>query len=46
MKRAIIRAMLKIAATLLLLTMSLGAAVKIEKTNFKGWPELLSRHQW
>ena len=30
--------MLKFAATLLLLTMSATAAVKIEKTAFKGWP--------
>jgi hypothetical protein len=30
--------MLKSAASLLLLTMSATAAVKIEKTNFKGWP--------
>ncbi|HLY15743.1 MAG TPA: hypothetical protein VKR61_00905 [Bryobacteraceae bacterium] len=29
--------MLKAAATLLLLTMSAAAAVKIEKTNYKGW---------
>jgi hypothetical protein len=30
--------MLRLAATLLLLTMSASAAVTIEKTNFKGWP--------
>src|SRR5271154_6052214 len=42
MNRAIIRAMPKIAASLLLLTllpaMAATAAVKIEKTNYKGWP--------
>ena len=30
--------MLRFAASLLLLTMSATAAVKIEKTNYKGWP--------
>jgi hypothetical protein len=30
--------MLRFAASLLLLTMTAAAAVKIEKTNFKGWP--------
>ena len=30
--------MLRFAASLLLLTMSAAAAVKIEKTNYKGWP--------
>src|ERR1017187_3317710 len=38
-KRAIIRAMLRFAPYLLLLTMSATAAVKIEKTNYKGWPK-------
>ena len=36
-KRAIIRAMLKVAA-LLLAAMTAHAAVKIEKTSYKGWP--------
>src|ERR1035441_9438155 len=36
-KRAIIRAMLKVAP-LLLAAMTATAAVKIEKTSYKGWP--------
>ena len=38
-KRALIRALLRLAATLLLLTCSASAAVPIENTNFTGWPK-------